>query len=461
MLLDRGGNGAAGTTNWVQRTVDDMWPTLANQQTDTHWQHVSGWRKTSELSSIHLSRLKQYREGLIEAWPPEKNEASRAYVARLDFLIQTVQGIYDTSSANYQTLSGVTQAIWESRRNLEPIYNDYQAKKQAKQQYDADVAANNGRPPAGKTPTTQSDLDDLDWQARHIMYALSGELATAQLQLRKPPTYRKDGGGYDDGGGSGSSRSDAMGGTTPPVFSPVVPITTGGGANYTPTPTPPVHSIVTTTPPPGAGPILGSAPTITPPPVTPTPPSVIPPAPTPPTIGPGLPPPIPPGGLPPRARPPGTGYPTPSSVPPGSGLNKSTGFGPNAGLTSRAMPPGGMIGGPPGSGLKQPATGAGAARRINPVGGVIGGGGGSAGTTPIGGAGQRPGSGTSRASMGGGQMAGMGTGARAGTGSKEEQNSHHWDPDNPWETDEGVAPVMMPARENGRIDPGPAIGYNR
>ena len=33
----------------------------------------------------------------------------------------------------------------------------------------------------------------------------------------------------------------------------------------------------------------------------------------------------------------------------------------------------------------------------------------------------------------------------------------HWDPDNPWETAEGVNPVVRPAHEK-RIDPGPAIG---
>lgn len=279
-MLDGGGTGGvAGTTNWVGQNVDDMWPKLANQQTDTHWQHVSGWQKTSELSSIHLSRLKQYRESLIEAWPPEKSEASRAYVARLDFLIGTVQGVHDTAVANHQTFKSVTQAIWESRGNLEKIYNDYQVKKQAKLRYDADVAANQGKPPAGTTPTTDADLEDLNWQARHVMYGLSSELATAQMQLRQPPKYRNEKGRVDDppGGGGGS---EAMGGSTPPVFPPVVPISSsGGGASYTASPSPAIQTVVTTTPPPGTGPILGTTAPVAPPPVTPTPPSVIPPAP--------------------------------------------------------------------------------------------------------------------------------------------------------------------------------------
>ncbi|GAB3969361.1 hypothetical protein [Plantactinospora veratri] len=192
MLDDGGGRSGqiSGTTNWTSQNVSQMWALLANQESDTHWQHVSGWRKTSELTLLHLSRLKQYRENLAEAWPPEKNEASKAYVARLDYLIETVQGVYDTAAANQQTLTGVTQAIWESRRNLEEIHKEYLAKEKAKQQYDAAVTANNGRPPEGQQPTTQADLEDLNWRARHIMYGLSSELATAQVQLRKPPVYK-------------------------------------------------------------------------------------------------------------------------------------------------------------------------------------------------------------------------------------------------------------------------------
>ncbi|GAB3969357.1 hypothetical protein GCM10027615_23240 [Plantactinospora veratri] len=62
--------------------------------------------------------------------------------------------------------------------------------------------------------------------------------------------------------------------------------------------------------------------------------------------------------------------------------------------------------------------------------------------------------------MGGGQTYGMGSGARPASQGREEE-ARHWDPDNPWETDEGVAPVMMPSRENRRIDPGPTIGSTR
>lgn len=104
----------------------------------------------------------------------------------------------------------------------------------------------------------------------------------------------------------------------------------------------------------------------------------------------------------------------------------------------RAMPPGGVIGGTPGVGIGQP--GRAGARRVNPVGGVIG------EHEGVRGAG-------ARGELGGpyGQAGGRRSGGR------HDANGEHWDPDNPWETAEGVDPVVLPSREQ-RIDPGPAIG---
>lgn len=41
-----------------------------------------------------------------------------------------------------------------------------------------------------------------------------------------------------------------------------------------------------------------------------------------------------------------------------------------------------------------------------------------------------------------------------------EEANRRWDPDNPWETENGVDPVLLPAPEH-RIDPGPSIGGTR
>ncbi|HEY6593281.1 MAG TPA: hypothetical protein VI011_04085 [Asanoa sp.] len=43
----------------------------------------------------------------------------------------------------------------------------------------------------------------------------------------------------------------------------------------------------------------------------------------------------------------------------------------------------------------------------------------------------------------------------------EHQGGRRWNPDNPWETANGVTPVLRPSEHHGRADPGPAIGLDR
>jgi hypothetical protein len=62
----------------------------------------------------------------------------------------------------------------------------------------------------------------------------------------------------------------------------------------------------------------------------------------------------------------------------------------------------------------------------------------------------------------GGQPFAAAPGGRgAGRREDEERPGRTWDPDNPWETDEGVDPVVLPPPPAGRADPGPAIGFDR
>jgi hypothetical protein len=114
--------------------------------------------------------------------------------------------------------------------------------------------------------------------------------------------------------------------------------------------------------------------------------------------------------------------------------------GPAGGM--RPLPPGGVIGGTPGVGLSKPAIGRGSAPRVNPVGGVIGNSTGEPGTN-------------SRALPTPGQTLTNGGGRRR----TKADETIVWDPDNPWETAEGVSPVVLPAVER-RVDPGPAIGLD-
>jgi len=110
---------------------------------------------------------------------------------------------------------------------------------------------------------------------------------------------------------------------------------------------------------------------------------------------------------------------------------------PMCGVT-RPMPIDGVIGGPGGATPGKSAVGRGPVQRVNPVGGVIGN---SAGR--------------------GNSSSAQALSAVPGRNSRRGKTDAAlvWDPDNPWETTEGVAPVVLPVPEQ-RVDPGPAIGLD-
>ncbi|SCE70884.1 hypothetical protein GA0070562_1965 [Micromonospora tulbaghiae] len=424
-----------------------MWACVQDQDTAGQWKQVAGWRKVCDLALAHLSRLREYRRGLAEAWPPETNTAARAYIGELDQLIDRVQRTHDAAAANYDALAAAARAIGSARAELQPLHEEYAKKLRQKQAYEATIAdpkAVAGSRLPERPPVTDDDLEQLNVRARGLMTGLSGELQHAQVMLQRPPAVPRPGietNNPDVYGASGAA----------PVIPPIVPVAaTSPRPRSKPLPLSGVSSQRPPTPPTvGVGPILGSAgSTLTPSPSTATPnvPS------TPPSLPSSVPlPPAAPGANPSLrdARPhPFTGRAVSGEVP------------------KNALPrtqPNGLIGQPFGPGLVQPSSPNATPRRVNPVGGVIGGGG--AGTAPAGNAGSRPG-GIGRSSvmgpMGGSPLGGYPTSSgRSGRQDETSRVSRPWDPDHPWETDKGVNPVVLPPTDDGPIDPGPAIGRDR
>ncbi|MCG5449892.1 hypothetical protein NIE111_001400 [Micromonospora sp. NIE111] len=437
--------------------VNSMWACLQDHDTANHWKQVAGWRKVCDLAQIHLGRLQQYRRGLAEAWPPETSAASRTYLAELDELVDKVQRTHDAAAANYTALSAATQAIGTTRAALRKIYEEYATKFQQKQAYEsmvADPKAVMGNR-AATPPVADGDLERLNVQARSMMFNLSGELQQAQATLQKPPVAPRNVRQPDN--------PDVYGDYLAPAIPPIVPV---------PMPTSTTHprgarvERVSAAAPAmsGIGPVLGGAAAgVSSPPTGTTPPSVqTPGAGGPPTaIGPGITPRMPPASI-------GSPPTLPTRTPQPGNLSKPVSGGPEGSTAHPATPArpapstGGLIGGVPGSALGQPINNSGAPRRVNPVGGVIGGGG--AGTAPTGSAGSRPGGGRSlNGGVNGFPIGGApglnGNGGRQRLGGEGEERSRYWDPDNPWETDQGVPPVVRPPDRDNPIDPGPAIGF--
>lgn len=465
-MIERGSGRTSGLTDWRLMDVLSMWACLQDQDTTGQWKQVAGWRKVCDLALAHLSRLREYRRGLAEAWPPETNAAARAYLGELDQLIDQVQRTHDAAAANYDALAAATRAIGSTRAELQPLHDEYAEKVRQKRAYEtilADPKAVAGSRLPEKPPVTDADLEQLNVRARGLMTGLSSELQQAQVMLRQPPPPARpvrDSPELD----TAASPAGAM-----PIIPPVVPIPVGpatatpvSGAAKSPKPFPAVSG--------GAGPILGAGP----------------------VLG-GV-----SSGLAPRLAGPSAGgaFPSsptlplppnlgqPSTLPPLTALGRGTSATSSPGITGdgrfkptspgelpknltqpsqRPMQPGGLIGGMPGAAVGQPGSPM-SPRRVNPVGGVIGGG--AAGTSPTGAAGSRPGgvrASGAHAMPPFGSSSGIGYPPKGLTSRRgpEPDERREWDPDNPWETDRGVDPVMRPPIDEGPADPGPAIGFDR
>jgi hypothetical protein len=440
-MLDAGGGGGYGGTNWSAASVTDMWLAVANQDTTPHWQLLSGWRKSYELTLQHMAQVKNYRENLATAWPPEKSPAAAAYIARLDVLIDYLQQTYDAAVANHSAFSNATSAISSARTKLEKVVNEYLANEGKLETFAQEQAERPKgglqRGPEPKPPVADGRQVQLEAQARSIMYGLSTEVSQARTQITKPKLY-------DPAEYRTEEKDDRLGGGyTPPMVPPVVPfdpavdgskavpLSNSVAANVQPNPIQPLARV--------PGLILGGVepPIATPPPLATAPNLPVNPGPPPPNV------------IPPPAPIPGVKGPT-VHVTPTPGIGRGTtadgltrpSVGPPVGGI-RAMPPGGLIGGIPG-GLGQPSAGS-RPTHVNPVGGVI-----SPNNTQA-----RSGQ-TGRGVVTPPQTIPSASG-RSQTLSQDSEKNNRWDPDNPWEITEGVSPVVSPALPQP-VDPGPAIG---
>jgi hypothetical protein len=452
MLVADGGGGYGGT-NWMTFDVAQMWAAIQNQDTAAHYEMLSGWQKSCELMIEHLGQVQNYRENLAAAWPPEKSPASAAYIERLDALIVDLQSTYEAAVANHAAFGAATLAISMSRSEVEKIYHEYaQNKAKLETFHNAPRPAYKAVAPPQKPPVADGRQEQLNTRARSIMFQLSTEILQAHAKIVEPPQY--DPSNHVD---AGSKETNGKPYTAPPIppitsFHPDVgpssatmPSTQHQQTLQPGSPGPPAP----TTTPPGMdhhpGPILEGTtpPSLTPPPVAGTTP--------PPPMGgdylPGIitPTPVIVGG-PIKALPSDvSGQFSRTELPPVSAPPRGLvgeGLAPSASSGLRAMPPGGIIGGVPGAGFGQPGARGRSAIRVNPVGGLI-----------------NPAESSARpiASGRGAMPSPMSSLGGRSTARAECDDSMHWDSENPWETAEGVSPVVLPVREQ-RVDPGPAIG---
>lgn len=418
-------SGGSGGTSWATMDVPSMWSMIANQETAPHWEMLKGWRRSYELVLQHMSQVKNYRDNLAAAWPPEKSRASAAYLVQLDVLLDSLQETYDAAVTNYTAFSTATLSLSTTRTQLKQIYDQYTSNQTKLDEFNAQpnpVQYGKAPLPPRKPPVADNEQEALTIRARALMAGFSTELVQAKMSIVSPTAYRATPGVTQD-----PNELDNQG-FVPPPPPPIVSPQPGAAEAGRPGPSLQGQSSQasnTSSSPHQPGLVLGGAHPPAPPPggnlnSPPNPPQLN----SPTTTSPG---PLP-GGVGP--------FPTPSNGRTGTsngqlGLRGPIGMQPS---TVRPGVPGGIIGAVPGT---PPAPTRGPSSRVNPVGGVIG--------APNQLAQGRIG--TNVPGLVGGQP-------QMGDASPE---SKRWDPDNPWQTVSGVPPVLLPTPERP-IDPGPAIG---
>ncbi len=427
---------------------------------------VAAWSRVRDAMRGHQAELKRLRDQLAAKWPPEQNAAAAAYLRELDRLTEAV-GEASLSAASHVThVNRVADEIEQTVGRLKPIYDEYVQNEQLLAQHEQKLngygrtGALLGGPLAGIVTKGAADLvldspvadgrqEELAQQARARMTPVTDTVRDAVNNMQPPPQYQPPVVDPDKGGGQRLGGASDGGAVRPPAIAPPAHTQagTGGGsgaAAETATPSVGVGPGNVSSVGDGAdgvrGPGLDAV-------LTPAPPAVRPPDILPPVVPPGDGTPI--GGLP--------------HVPPGPSPTTSFGTaprvtGPFAGGTGRSLGPGATGGsavvpgviGAPGAGTAGGRVGATPPGRVNPIGGVIGG----TGNPRVGPAstGARPGAGM----MPTGQMGMPGVNGRRPEPAVEEGSERRWDPDNPWETAEGVSPVIE-ADPISRIDPGPGI----
>lgn len=455
-------DGSGGGTNWSSLDVSQMWALMQNQDTTGHYKTLMGWRRSYELIMEHLAQMQNYRQNLAEAWPPQKSSASAAYIAQLDDMITQLRATYDAAVANHTAFAGATLSLSLTRTDLKKIYDEYAGNQAKIDEFNAKPKpVQYGKVPVlpPKPPVAAERQEELNNQARLLMSKLSTDLVQAQASLTTPPPFdphvvageRKK--VIGDGAATATPIPTVAYGDTDlaPGGTGSIPATTNHATGSN------APSLLTGSNAAGAGHLSASAGSAS------RPPGLV-------LGGTGLPSgapaanflpgqaSLPTGGAAPLPNVPGsTVIPpavsfTPRSpsgtamLPPGTSMRAPDGrLGPMATpaeptVGPHAMAPSGVIGGLPGTGLGQPSAARTSRVKVNPVGGVIGGSSAKAGSQ----------SSTNFQPMN--TVAGR-------SGKRQADELVGWDPDNPWETSAGVAPVLLPSPEQ-LIDPGPAIGLD-
>ncbi|MEU8609030.1 hypothetical protein AB0C29_13610 [Actinoplanes sp. NPDC048791] len=115
----------SGVTAWSSYNTPRIWAMVAREDDPESWRQVAALGSMAGLLKDQRSRLEAAKQKLIEAWPPERNRAARAFVDEMDELLFTMQANKDIADANAGALGQIIEALRQAKEKIAPLYRSY------------------------------------------------------------------------------------------------------------------------------------------------------------------------------------------------------------------------------------------------------------------------------------------------------------------------------------------------
>jgi hypothetical protein len=114
------------TESYRRWRLPQLWEMVAADNVDDAHLHLATLRRQQTVLETQRDRLRVLRDQLAEAWPPEKSEAAKAFLQRINDMIRAMS-LTASGAADVRTnLNLIIDSILQARTNLAPLVEEYQ-----------------------------------------------------------------------------------------------------------------------------------------------------------------------------------------------------------------------------------------------------------------------------------------------------------------------------------------------
>jgi hypothetical protein len=213
-------------TDWSRHEVPALWAMVANEDATRTWSQVWAWWRTRDALEAYRQQLVACRDGLTAKWPPQRSEAARAFINRLNIMIDEVSTTASAAAANASAAGDIADALGGARRELQPLYEQWQRNAQVESDAATVISVSDWGATSGSlSPMSAAWRDDLNAQARAAVAKAERAVFDHTAQLTAAPAGQpinsirplSDTGGGETPVGGGTRPS----GIQPPLIPPL------------------------------------------------------------------------------------------------------------------------------------------------------------------------------------------------------------------------------------------------